>query len=713
MSYQITHSNTSKAAIVVQDGTVNQETSLTFVGKNYTGYGPVIAENFLYLLENFANESAPLNPTQGQLWYNTAASPQPILNIFNGTAFVPTTHISQGNTAPAVSFAGDLWSDTGQQQLKVYSGSNWIVVGPQFSVGLQTGPLVETITNSATSLDVSIISLYAEDQRIAIISYESFIPKQAINGFSVINQGITLNSDNASNIHAPTKFWGTARYADAFIVNNAIVESINFLRSDVVSTTNNTFNVRTDSGINIGSDLGFNIGSIGNSTVFTSKDVDKNVDFALLNNSSGSNIILHLNANGRIGVGFNNTNPQAVLDISIVNNSSSVGIITNGLVHITNTTNSAGLNNTASLWTAGGLSVAKNSNFGSDATFYGTLKLNSGVTGPVVVPDINNIYDIGSSSNQFRNIYAGNFFGNLAGTFTGTVNGNTSGSAVKLANSSTFRITGDVTTAYDISTNGQTITSNGSPISVVDFITTVSPEFISGKTELTSGQVLNSDFLLVSRAFTGASSLYKVTKADFISSIAAMPIGTILPFAGGTPPPGYLLCDGGEILVSKYTSLFQVIGYIYKIQSALQGPVNTTFCLPDLRGRTILGPDNMNNGSLINQYPVGTNASRVTNSAASSVGSGSGSEYHTISVNNLPDHNHNLKGSLSNQYYAVGTYGSSQDAGAVSNKGLPASGSGAGFGLPNSGGITASPNSQPLSTMNPYLTINYIIFAGY
>ena len=43
--------------VVVQDGTVDVTTDLTFVGKNYAGYGEIQNENFLFLLENFSGTS--------------------------------------------------------------------------------------------------------------------------------------------------------------------------------------------------------------------------------------------------------------------------------------------------------------------------------------------------------------------------------------------------------------------------------------------------------------------------------------------------------------------------------------------------------------------------------------------------------------------------------------------------------------------------------
>lgn len=61
-----------------------------------------------------------------------------------------------------------------------------------------------------------------------------------------------------------------------------------------------------------------------------------------------------------------------------------------------------------------------------------------------------------------------------------------------------------------------------------------------------------------------------------------IPIGLISPFAGGTTPPGWLLCVGTSLLTSSYPELFNVIGYVY-------GGAGSNFSLPDLRGRASYG----------------------------------------------------------------------------------------------------------------------------
>lgn len=74
MPYTIDYSDSGKTPIVVNDGTVDTSTSLVYIGKNTSRFGEYLNENMLHLLENFAGATAPTNPTEGQLWYDTANS---------------------------------------------------------------------------------------------------------------------------------------------------------------------------------------------------------------------------------------------------------------------------------------------------------------------------------------------------------------------------------------------------------------------------------------------------------------------------------------------------------------------------------------------------------------------------------------------------------------------------------------------------------------
>ena len=71
MSYIINNTR-GQIVAVVADGTVNTTaTDLYLVGRALTDYGTYENENYVYLLENFANSTAPLQPVLGQLWYNS------------------------------------------------------------------------------------------------------------------------------------------------------------------------------------------------------------------------------------------------------------------------------------------------------------------------------------------------------------------------------------------------------------------------------------------------------------------------------------------------------------------------------------------------------------------------------------------------------------------------------------------------------------------
>jgi microcystin-dependent protein len=146
----------------------------------------------------------------------------------------------------------------------------------------------------------------------------------------------------------------------------------------------------------------------------------------------------------------------------------------------------------------------------------------------------------------------------------------------------------------------------------------------------------------------------------------------------------------------------------------------STFAVPDLRGRFPLGKDSMNNGTVVPLLPTGLTsnstidpaADRVTSVTADTVGMSNGAEDKTLTVNNLPQHRHNLQGNASGQYYAFrNTPGAPDDTDASS--GLGATAAAAGQYLTNSGPIQTSGSlAVPFNTMNPYLTINYIIFTG-
>ena len=101
--------------------------------------------------------------------------------------------------------------------------------------------------------------------------------------------------------------------------------------------------------------------------------------------------------------------------------------------------------------------------------------------------------------------------------------------------------------------------------------------------------------------------------------------GTIVAFAGATAPQGWLLCNGAAVSRATYSDLFDVIGTDYGV-----GNANTTFNLPDLRGRFPLGKDDMG----------GVSADNVSATDADTLGGSGGIESHTLTTNEIPAHHH-------------------------------------------------------------------------
>ena len=70
-AYTIKKTNGTLIATVAE-GTINTSLDITLIGKSYAGYGEAQNENFVYLLENFANATQPAKPITGQIWFDTS-----------------------------------------------------------------------------------------------------------------------------------------------------------------------------------------------------------------------------------------------------------------------------------------------------------------------------------------------------------------------------------------------------------------------------------------------------------------------------------------------------------------------------------------------------------------------------------------------------------------------------------------------------------------
>jgi len=163
------------------------------------------------------------------------------------------------------------------------------------------------------------------------------------------------------------------------------------------------------------------------------------------------------------------------------------------------------------------------------------------------------------------------------------------------------------------------------------------------------------------------TTLYDNAKNTFNSDVTGFankstPTGTVLIYAGASVPEGYLLCNGAAISRTDYATLFQIIGTTYGA-----GNGTTTFNLPDLRGRVVIGV-----------------------SGSHAIGTTGGAETVTLTLQQIPSHTHSY--TLYGAGNSSGTYGAGYTpSGTYSH-------------------ITGSAGSgQSHNNMQPYQTLNYII----
>ena len=195
MSYTINLTNgTTLIPGGLSDGTVNTTaSSLTLIGRDYAGYGQFLNENFVYLLENFASTSSPANPLKGQLWWDTANN---ILKVYSGLSWkISTGATSSPYTSPPrdlSALGGDLWFDTTNTQLKVYSGSQWITVGPVATPATGDTGATPALVNDTSASPHVVIQFKISGVIYAIFSKDTF--NTSLSGFSQINAGINFSS---------------------------------------------------------------------------------------------------------------------------------------------------------------------------------------------------------------------------------------------------------------------------------------------------------------------------------------------------------------------------------------------------------------------------------------------------------------------------------------------------------------------------------------
>lgn len=438
MPYTLRFSDPTKTdEVIVPDmppGINSVDTSLSLVGRGYPNYGEKVAGNFLHLLENFASPIPPENPIEGQLWYDTSDPDNKILRIMDGTAestrWPAANGIYQQPTDPKLSTSaslknGDIWVDTSTNQLKIYASGSWVLVGPVTGTGTsKTGSEPAYIMDTVGTYHY-VIKNYVENEVITIIAKESFVPNTVIEGYPYLRPGVNIINKYDS------RFNGTAAAALTLKINNVVYSASDFLRKGDQSLAGQVIfgKVKYTTPVD-------QTGAQGRDGVVIDKLDDsyyiqlykKTNDAVLLNTRPGGKIVLKTTPALGTTLVDTLTIESGAVGINTSTNALSPALDVYGNARILNTLTIT-TTSTDALVVSGGVSIAKDLEVTGSVTagscqFLGTVTVSTtGGSGATIVPGASDVYDLGTVSNPFRNLYVSNILASTGTKIYGTIIG--------------------------------------------------------------------------------------------------------------------------------------------------------------------------------------------------------------------------------------------------------------------------------------------------
>ena len=413
MSYPIQTYDQNTTITTIVDGALDQtHTTLNLPGPNYVGYGGILDENLVWLLENFAGNTAPTRPSlQGQLWFDKVNQ---TLKVFTnqGQYFSVGGTTAVSATAPSLIRTGDNWLNTTTNQLFVYDGSAYQLAGPNYTKAQGiSGAIPVQVSDGANTHNILELKYGTNNTEIyAIVSADAaFTPSISITGFTQINPGITFNSNILATINSDIVGNLTGNVAGSLIGDAVVATNLyGKLTGDVTSLYILTSNFSTGNAqITGGSTTGMTSGS-----------------YATLqgtNFSTGNAQITGGNATG------------------ITNISAASAVLTNA---ITTTLVTANLSTANAQITGGNITGIANTS-ATTARFTNVLSSNARITGGAIT----GVSDVSGFTGLFNNLSTGNLL-ITGGNVSGVIGYNNAFSSASLINSTaTTKVETDNSTA--------------------------------------------------------------------------------------------------------------------------------------------------------------------------------------------------------------------------------------------------------------------------
>jgi len=614
MAYTISKTN-GGALILLNDGVVDtQATSLTLFGKNVSGFGDAQNENFVHLLENFANSSEPNAPLTGQIWYDTntnllrpmfydGANWRPVaVSIYSNTS--TDLLLNAGGIPVGATQAGDYWFNSSAKQLYVLTDSvgTKTLVGPEAVPGFNTTKLSSTRMIDSIGRVRAVIQLVLDGEVLGVISTATFTSTatNAVSGFPTVYRGLTFKNYSTENRYTTSTsdviVRGLLDQLDTSYPRRNQLEHIqadwyfdneNSLRFGTSGQSSITFNTAT-SLMNIASNssIRLRVGlsainfdgaafaptssnvNLGSSSapfnLFYAKRLDSGATDSVINGNwtltTGSNIRSY----GSNDIGTS-AKPFQTVYTSQLSAGSGIGFLDGTFKLTSGSILSAQFDNTSEIGTnAERLTTVHTLGISATTDTTPITVIGSPLVSGNISPSVNNTYDLGSNSNRWAELHS-----QIAHISSATldeletIDALVTNLSVTTATFSTLvDASGTSITLFD---NDANLTANSTSRSVTQYAI----KFYADK-------VRNDLVTAINNLQNSVDSLTASSKF--------VPVSTVLYVARSTAPAGYLICNGASYSTSTYADLFNVIGYTY-------GGGGGTFYVPDLRGEFIRGLD--------------------------------------------------------------------------------------------------------------------------
>jgi len=309
MSYIINKTDSS-VLTEITDGTVDQTaTDITLIGKNASTYGEFINENFVKILENFANTSQPNNPLTGQVWYDTSEGR---LKVYDGNGFKVSGGTIVSGSIPSSIAQGDIWIDSTNQQMYFNDGSSTVLVGPIYtsSQGYSGFQVLEVV--DVNEISHSVVLMYVAQVLIGIYSKDEFVPANTIPGFV----GTVKVGFNAGNL-ADIKFRVPVEQADSLLASDGVTlkTADDFLSTSDDSATTGTLSILNSVPLVLGPAGAVQFSFAPLEYQLNSNVRNQNFQLGSLDPTGLLKPSIYVDAeNSRVGV--YTSNPQATLDVA-------------------------------------------------------------------------------------------------------------------------------------------------------------------------------------------------------------------------------------------------------------------------------------------------------------------------------------------------------------------------------------------------------------